>query len=215
MCVPPDAVSRWVGQLGDDLHGRLARVGLVEPRRRESVEAWLALYVAEKKHVLKPVSLKKIEQTVAKLKPHFANLSVRDLTRADAAAWRKHLQEEGLREATVRTHAGNAKAIFQEAVERQLTVVNPFAALPSGSTPSQETRYVTPDDIDRVINVAPGTQWPLLLGLARYTGLRIPSESHRLTRLDVDLDKGQLTVRSPKTEHHRGHEWCLVPIQPA
>jgi len=27
-----DAVSRWVGSIGDDLHAKLATVGLVEPR---------------------------------------------------------------------------------------------------------------------------------------------------------------------------------------
>ena len=50
--------------------------------------------------------------------------------------------------------------------------------------------------------------------MARYAGLRIPSESHLLTWADVDFARGRLTVRSPKTEHHAGHEQRLVPITP-
>lgn len=38
-----------------------------------------------------------------------------------------------------------------------------------------------------------------LFGLARYAGLRIPSESHLLTWADVDFEKSRLLVRSPKS----------------
>lgn len=54
----------------------------------------------------------------------------------------------------------------------------------------------------------------MLFGLARYAGLRIPSESHLLTWDDVDFDRGRLTVRSPKTERYEGHEQRLIPVTP-
>ena len=60
----------------------------------------------------------------------------------------------------------------------------------------------------------PNAEWRLLFGLARYAGLRIPSESHMLTWGDVDFERARLTVRSPKTEHHEGHEQRIVPITP-
>ena len=47
---------------------------------------------------------------------------------------------------------------------------------------------------------------------ARYAGLRVPSETHPLTWGDVDWARGRLNVRSPKTEHHAGHERRAVPI---
>jgi integrase len=49
-----------------------------------------------------------------------------------------------------------------------------------------------------VIDACPDAEWRLLFGLARYAGLRIPSESHRLTWADVDFERARLTVHSPR-----------------
>lgn len=70
------------------------------------------------------------------------------------------------------------------------------------------------DEVDRMIEASPNTEWRLLFGLARYAGLRIPSESHLLTWADMDFERGRLTVHSPKTEHHEGHEQRIIPITP-
>ncbi len=104
--------------------------------------------------------------------------------------------------------------MLADALRRKVFEENPFAAIKSGPTPSRYTRYVTPDEIDRVIEACPDSEWRLLFGLARYAGLRVPSESHRLTWTDVDFDRGRLTVYSPKTERWAGHEQRLVPITP-
>lgn len=65
-----------------------------------------------------------------------------------------------------------------------------------------------------MIDFSSNLKWKLRWALARYAGLRIPSESNRLTPADVDWERGRLTVRSPKTEHHEGHESRTVPIEP-
>ena len=81
-------------------------------------------------------------------------------------------------------------------------------------TPSRYSRYITPDEITCIIDACPDAEWKLRFGLARYAGLRIPSETHLLTWADVDWERGRLAVRSPKTEHHLGHDRRLVPITP-
>jgi len=100
------------------------------------------------------------------------------------------------------------------AVRMKLIEENPFQDLKSGATPSRYTRYITPDEITRIIEACPSAEWKLLFGLARYAGLRIPSESHLLIWGDVNWERGLLTVRSPKTEHHVGHGQRVVPITP-
>jgi len=50
--------------------------------------------------------------------------------------------------------------------------------------------------------------------LARLAGLRTHSETSLLTWADVDWERSRLNVRSPKTEHHKGHERRTVPIVP-
>lgn len=57
-------------------------------------------------------------------------------------------------------------------------------------------------------------EWKLLFGLARYAGLRTPSESHQLTWADVEFEEGRLRVRCTKTEHHVGRNVRFVPIGP-
>jgi len=54
----------------------------------------------------------------------------------------------------------------------------------------------------------------LLFALSRYGGLRCPSEHLGLKWGDINWEQGRMTVRSPKTEHHIGHDSRLVPLFP-
>jgi integrase len=54
----------------------------------------------------------------------------------------------------------------------------------------------------------------LLFALARYGGLRCPSEVVELTWADVNWEGARMLVRAPKTEHHEGHEERVTPIFP-
>lgn len=116
--------------------------------------------------------------------------------------------------ATPHIHHGNARTIFNAAIEAEHIAKNPFKDLVARSTPSDYRRHITDEEIDRVIQHAPIAEWKLLLGLARYAGLWVPSETHLLRRDDIDLERGRMTVWSPKTERHPGHESRTVPIDP-
>jgi len=194
---------------------KLARVGLIQPRVHTTLKGWIEQYLAERKGDLKPGSLRKLEQTKTKLLAFFdADTELHKITIQRAADWREFLKGLKLSEAVVKTHCGNAKTMIADAVRRKLIEENPFGFLKSGPTPSKYSRYVTSDEIDRIIDACPNAQWRLLFGLARYAGLRIPSESHLLTWADVDWERARLLVQSPKTEHHNGHDQRMVPITP-
>lgn len=68
--------------------------------------------------------------------------------------------------------------------------------------------------VDEIIDVAPNAEWRLLIALARYGGLRILSEIHRMTWEHIDLAHGSLTIHAPKTEHHSGKGKRVCPIFP-
>jgi len=190
-------------------------VGLVADRQDLSIGEWTRQYLSEREGDLKPASIQKLDQTRTKLLVYFEpSTALRDIAYDDAAAWRRFLKELGLSEATIKTHSGNAKTIISEAVRRKLIAENPFQRLKSGPTASRYTRYVTPDQIERVIEACPNPQWRLLFGLARYAGLRVPSETRALSWDDIDFGQSRMTIRSPKTERHAGHEQRMVPIQP-
>ncbi len=67
---------------------------------------------------------------------------------------------------------------------------------------SERRAYVPVADIARVIEHCPNVWWKLLVALARFGGLRIPSEAFSPTWGDVDWERNRLTVPSPKTRSH-------------
>ena len=73
---------------------------------------------------------------------------------------------------------------------------------------------MTPEQADQILEACPTMKLKLTFALARYAGLRTPSETRLLTWRDIEWKRGRLTVRSPKTERFAGHEQRIVPITP-
>ena len=60
----------------------------------------------------------------------------------------------------------------------------------------------------------PNSEWRLLVALARYGGLRIPSEIREMKWEDIHWNENRITINSPKTEHHPGGECRIIPLFP-
>ncbi len=215
---PASEVSEWLAGLPDQTHAKLAAFGLVESRTAKSpaltLSSWLSRYLDQRSD-LKPASRKRIAQTTGLLKQHFGeNVEIDSITLDGAAEWRSELAVSGIAEGTIRLHCRQAKAIFNAAVERELIEKNPFRKLVSSSVAAARDRYITPNEADRILDACPNVAWRALFGLARFAGLRTPSETHSLTWADVDWDQKRINVHSIKTERYAGHERRLVPITP-
>lgn len=213
--------ASWLAGIDDRLHARLVKVGLVSPRISTTLAQWLETFIESRRPAMKPRALNALQGTCDKLLAHIGGETpMRSITPEHGTAWRDAIAATpsvrtiGLSRASLRSQCGNAKTILNAAVRAKVISENPFLHLASGATPSSYTRYITPDEIARMIDNSPTAEWKLLFGLARYAGLRVPSETHLLTLRDIDWERGRLTVRSPKTEHHAGHEQRLVPIVP-
>ena len=72
--------------------------------------------------------------------------------------------------------------------------------------------FLTLEDTQKVIDACPDHEWRLIVALARYGGLRCPSEHLKLKWEHVDWERDRFTVTSPKTEHHEGKDTRVVPI---
>lgn len=99
-------------------------------------------------------------------------------------------------------------------MRRKLLTENPFSGLkqPKATNPARQV-YVPAETIEQVIENTADDEWKLLLALARYLGLRIPSEAFSLTWDCIDWERSRIRVPSPKTEVH-GKAFCVVPILP-
>ena len=213
-------VAIWLEQWGGQLQGEWIR-------RLDLALDVIDLYLDQRKSELKPSSLQRLSQTADHLRAFFGDEARLDeLTPNGAADWRAALLEEKkparpreklksgeeqkpLRcEATARNYARDAKTIFNAAVDRELITKNPFAKLKSSVLAANRTRYVSPDEAQAILNSAGNAHpWRLVFGLARFAGLRTPSETHRLTWADVDWERRRLSVFAPKTDTNR-----IVPI---
>jgi integrase len=212
---PADETSRWLAGLDDSMIDKLAAVGLAMRRDNLTLGGWLDRYLTDREGDVKPASLTKLRQTVVKLLAFFdAQTPLRAVTVNQATEWRQYLKGLNLSDAVIKIHCGNAKTIMAEAVRRKMITESPVRYLKSGASASTNTRYVTPEETDLILEACQSLEWRVVFGLARLAGLRTPSETHGLTLGDIDWERSRLRVRSPKTAHHTGHEQRIVPIVP-
>ena len=123
------------------------------------------------------------------------------ITPADADRWRRWLAaDQGLAVASCSKHAKRAKTMMAEAVRDRLLAESPFAGLKGGdeSNPDRH-RFIGPDVSARVMAACPDADWRVIFALARWGGLRCPSEVSALRWADVDWEAGRLRIESPKT----------------
>ena len=211
-----DEVARWVTTIGDDLHTRLAGVGLLQGRVNAKLGEFLHSYMEGRRAEIKPQTAVHLGHTIRNLLAFFdSEKPLREITEQDAIGFRSYLVKEGLAEATVRRRCGIGKQFFAAAMEGGMIGNNPFKSkrLPCSVRGNKERQFfVTPDMTEQILTACPDAEWRLLVSLARFAGLRTPSESLRLRWQDIDWERGRFTVHSPKTEHHSGHESRVVPL---
>ena len=68
------------------------------------------------------------------------------------------------------------------------------------------------DEVRKVLDVIPCPQFRLIVALARWAGLRIPSEIAALRWSDIDWANHRMIIRSPKTAHHPDQGVRIIPI---
>jgi integrase len=213
--------AAWLDAIGDAIHERLAKAGLVEPRAPVSPEsAGVALGLIVERYIksrskLKPNTLRNYETTKRLLVDHFGkDRLVRSIHAGHAKDYREWLVSK-YAPATVAREIKRARQFFEYAKDCRVIDDNPFAKVKAGSQKNTRRKaFVGRDVIEKVLAACSDNDWRLVLVLARYAGLRIPSELERLTWSDVDWSSQKLTIRVPKKEHLDGHETRIVPIFP-
>jgi integrase len=89
-------------------------------------------------------------------------------------------------------------------VRDRLIPADPFTDVGVKATMSDRQPFVTPEETAKLIEACPGQDWRRIVALARWGGLRCPSEVLSLAWQDIDWEQGRIRVASPKTAHHPG-----------
>jgi len=207
----------WLGKIDGGLHDRLARCGLV-PTRAKANEGAATL----SQHLdgyfgslgkQKPTTARNYARARRLLEKFFGkDRRLESITEGDADAYKRWLLAR-YAPASASVDLRRARQFLRAAVRQRLIASNPFADVPCGSQANdRRIVYVSPEDIERVIDICPDEDWRLIFALPRFAGVRFPSEVEGLKWSDVNWEQSRLTLREPKVEHHPGRGLRVVPI---
>jgi len=207
--------AAWVGNVGDELAEKLAAVGLIPTRESRKLRDFLDNYIAGRKndgHTKKAtlITIHRVADDLATVLG--SNADLRGVSVENAEGFKQFYQDKELAGATTYRRLKMAKMLFNHAVKLKLVNENPFADVKGkNSNPVERRYYITESDTLKLIDAANPT-WRTIVALARFGGLRCPSELLLLKWENVDFVSGRMTVSSPKTEHLEGREYRVVPI---
>lgn len=212
------SLAEWVANLSDRAHAKLAARGLLESR--EARRVWTLGELTERYfhsigHV-KEITRTGYTHARRMLEAHFGKgRTLASIGTLDAEAFVAELRTGGLAKATVSKRIVIVKQIFTRAVRWGMIPANPFADIRAGAQHNDSrTTFVPREVIERVLEACPNAEWRAIVALARFGGLRTPSETLALKWADIDWHAGKMLVRSTKSEGQEGRGHRLVPLFP-
>ncbi len=217
--IAPDTAV-WVKGLAKGLLGKLGALGLTQERRRGpiSIGTFVDEYLQKKTNIRERTRIN-LKQTRGLMVEFFGDKDMAKIYRGDAEDFRSFLisQKKLTEGSTVSRHMGRARQYFEAAIRRKIITENPFKGdgMPSCKVRGNPERFyfVTQAEAQKLIDVAPSTEWRLLIALARYGGLRTPSEPLALRWADVNWERSRIRIPSSKTAHQgKDHRW--IPMFP-
>lgn len=208
-------VSVWLGKLDAKTRRKLAAAGLIEHKESATLKTFLDQFLADRQDVKGATRI-----TYGNVKRNLlaffeAGKPLKSFTAADGERFATFLKvKEGLSSNTVRRRIGIARQFFRRAMKDRLVDSNPFEGISASvqANPAK-SHFVSREDTQRILDACPDAQWRLLVALARYAGVRVPSEPLAMLWEHVNLDAGRMTIPSPKTEC-KGKPFRVCPIFP-
>lgn len=209
--------AAWVAGVGDDLAAKLAAVGLIPARHGEAVGPFLDAYLNRRRADAKGGTVTNLVTVANDVRGFFGEVCpLRDIDERRADEFRTHYltRSPKLAAATVARRLNTVKQFFDFARRMKYFPANPFADVSAPSLiPEARRHYVPAADAHRLLAACNPT-WRVIVALSRFAGLRNPSEVLSLKWEHVNFGTGRMTVPSPKTEHHPGKAYRVVPIFP-
>lgn len=212
---PDDETRRWVDGLADQLHERLASVGLVQPRQHGNLKAFFDEFVAGKS-ACSANTRRNIDQARKWFFKHFSETqALRSVSKADADAFHAFLRKSLKSSNSVNTIVKKVKQTFAEAVAREVINVNPFRHLkaPIRSNP-ERMEFVLPEWTKPILDACPDVEWKVIFAMARYAGVRVPSELQNFTWGDILWDQDRIRIRDAKRSRPGSPVIRIVPMFP-
>jgi integrase len=183
-------------------------------RQHYTLEAFVKHYFYTRKHELRPKTVELQSRAAKYLLAYFGKgRSIEKVTRANVRVFQtamisNEIEVEGQRKTTlgkvtVNMYMRACRKMFSMAVDDELIMKNPFSKVIDSVDDTSEWRYITHQDFQRMIDVAP-LHLRLLISLCRLAGLR-KQEAENLEWSDIDFEGNRLYITAkdhwkPKTK---------------
>lgn len=213
--------EKWLHGLPEKKRKQLVSLGLIADsgqRMSRSLGGFLDEYIRNRSDI--EASTKTNLETARRwLVEYFGgDRELDSISPGEADEYRAWLASKGKQAAnTVKRLCSRAKQFFRAAVRRRLVRENPFQDMKHlivGASPKSRIKFIDEATAKKVLAACPDAHWRVVFALARYGGLRVPSEACLLRWQDIDWAAGSILVHSPKTEHHEGKDIRLMPLFP-
>ena len=205
---PADFASRWLTTISEDVHERLVKFGLTQPRASAAapivpvitLDSLIERYKARPKFAALADGTKVCYRySFVQLREVFgADRDITTITETDAEDMVAALGAN-FAEATVARIAGAGSMLLRFGVRSRLLSVNPFDGVRRGSFVSPHKGYVAAQTCLDIIEACTDLETKLVVAFARFAGLRTPSEPRVLRWKDVDWAGRRFRCDSPKT----------------
>ena len=219
---PRTETANWVREVIDNnppLANRLIEFGLIRanPRKNQYFAEFAEVYVSDRRDVT-AATIKCWIQTIQYI-VKFLQVRLGDLTKSHGDAFVRFLNTTTnsrnggkLAPATVGKHLKNAQHFLQHAVNTGVLPTNPFVGVNCPRTHLDLRKsFVKSETIKQIMALA-DPELRSIIALARFLGLRIPSEIYELRWVDIDFKNKKITIQSPKKFRFDGHGTRVVPI---
>lgn len=206
------ATAAWVPSVGDTLKEKLAAVGLIEAPKRAALGEFLRSYILSRPDV-KPATLEVWQQPCRNLTEFFGDdKPLRHITTGDCDQFKAWLLTQELAAATIAKRLSFARTFLHVARKHKLIEENPFSEvkIPTANV-SLRQRFIVRESVRKLLEAATPT-WRIIIALARFGGLRCPSEVLSLEWRHIDWEQNRISVPSPKTDRYDGKGSRTIPL---
>jgi len=209
---------RWVANLGKTVRDRMARCGLITGApvtkrvKRITLGEYLEDYIQKRRKAVKPATV--LVWQIAKdsmLKTLPRTIALAEVNAGHAQDWLDAMRADGLQPTTQYKRLQFAKQFFSHAVASKVLPTNPWQSIRL-ARPKVASNVEVPLETIRNLMKHLDPQWQAIVGLARYGGLRCPSEVLSIRWEQIDWLSNKMIIPSPKTEHLAGKDFRDCPL---
>ena len=205
----PD-LALWLASLSDALHDKIAQKGLVAPRDPKVHEiTWLDAvsrfnkeFSGKRSTALQHAQCQRDFNAFLRLQGR-SDAMLHEITRGDAKAFEGYLVNRRtpcLAKATVRKKCSRVKQVFKWGILNKYIEENPLDEVRTASVANKTTYVEVPSvKIHGILRKIECPDARMVLALCRFGGFRYNETAVNTWEECVDLEGGQLTIKSNKT----------------